>query len=220
MHEFAMTKQEAVYFISILTAVAAVISCLAYCILGKLCKWFDERKVLIWGGFFLMALGRFAYIPWSSEPPQINYDVGNESSVGCPYTYNWCSDQNALTYTQLIIGFLFTAIAFPIGSSLIQTILSKVLGPRPQGVWMGLFTGSGSLSRVVWPIFLTEVYTKLGVVWTFVITGIIMLVTVMWLLAFQHKLKPIVESYETEKEDFKVELDRQLEKKWRHTDDL
>lgn len=219
IHQFAMTKKEAVYYISILTAVGAVISCLSYLVLGPLCKRFDERKVLIWGGFFLMVLGRFSYIPWGSEPPQIDYEPLNNATVGCPHIYEWCSTTNRMTYAQVIIGFLFTAIGFPIGSSLIQTILSKVLGPRPQGVWMGLLTGSGSLSRVVWPIFLTVVYTNLGVVWTFVITGVMMVVTVIWLLVFQRKLKATVESY-AEAEDFRAKLDRELEKKWKQTDDL
>ena len=32
-------------------------------------------------------------------------------------------------------------------------IFSKILGLRPQGVWMGLSTGVGCASRVLGPVF-------------------------------------------------------------------
>lgn len=159
MDQFALTKQEALKYISILMAVGAVISCISFITIVPLCKRFDERKIMIWGGFFLMVLGRFAFIPWGSEPPKIKYvntnfdgsnnlgilnqtdafDYGNNETfiqlmeaTGCPSSQTWCANTNALTIEQFLIGYTCTAIGYPIGATLIQTILSKVLGPRPQ----------------------------------------------------------------------------------------
>lgn len=161
MDQFALTKQEALKYISILMAVGAVISCISFITIGPLCKRFDERKIMIWGGFFLMVIGRFVFIPWGSEPPKIKYmdvnfdgdspnslglfnqtdllDYGNNDTsitlleeTGCPSSQTWCANTNALTIEQFLIGYTCTAIGYPIGATLIQTILSKVLGPRPQ----------------------------------------------------------------------------------------
>lgn len=53
-----------------------------------------------------------------------------------------------------------------------------------QGVWMGLMTGSGCLSRVLGPVFVTYVYTRLGTIWTFGITTVMMLIPMIWLQLF------------------------------------
>lgn len=203
MDQFALTKQESLKYISILMAIGAVISCISFITIGPLCKRFDERKILIWGGFFLMVIGRFAFIPWGSDPPTLRHnnssnilsDITNSTAelVGCPVdTQKWCATTNALTLEQFIIGYVCTAIAYPIGATLIQTILSKILGPRPQGVWMGLFTGSGGFSRVVGPVLLSYLYTHLGIIWTFCSLGTFMALTVIWLLLLKHRLIPAV----------------------------
>ena len=81
-------------------------------------------------------------------------------------------------------------MGYPLGVTLIQTIFSKVLGPRPQGVWMGLLTGSGCLSRVLGPIFVAQIYTNLGTYYTFGITGLMMTLAMIWLLLFDKRLIP------------------------------
>lgn len=49
---------------------------------------------------------------------------------------------------------------------------------------MGLMTGSGCLSRVLGPVFVTYVYTHLGTIWTFGITTVMMLIPMIWLQLF------------------------------------
>lgn len=166
--------------------------------INPLCKLFPENMVLIWGGFALMVLGRVLYIPWGDAPAKIAevYNVtipltGNatidlkpedDTFLGCPKTQEWCETTPALPLTQFIIGYAFTSVGYPIGVTLIQTIFSKVLGPRPQGVWMGLMTGSGCFSRVLGPVCVGSLYTRLGTNWTFGFTSVMMLVSMIFLL--------------------------------------
>ncbi|XP_019868168.2 major facilitator superfamily domain-containing protein 8 [Aethina tumida] len=110
--------------------------------------------------------------------------------LGCPSTQEWCTYTPAMTLTQFILGYILTAFGYPIGVTLIQTLFSKVLGPRPQGVWMGLMTGSGCLSRVMGPVFVTFIYEEYGTVWTFSLTTVMMAVCLLWLLLFANKLLP------------------------------
>ena len=40
-----------------------------------------------------------------------------------------------------------------------------MVGPRPQGVWMGILTAAGSLARICGPVFVSEIYKEFGTYW-------------------------------------------------------
>lgn len=52
-------------------SVGAVIACITFAAIGPLCRKFEERSVLLWGGFLLMAIGRILYIPYGDQLPLI-----------------------------------------------------------------------------------------------------------------------------------------------------
>lgn len=118
------------------------------------------------------------------------YRTLNAEPVGCPRDQEWCLYTPAMTIEQFLFGYALTAIGYPIGVTLIQAIFSKILGPRPQGVWMGLMTGSGCLSRVLGPVFVSVVYTRLGTIWTFSLTTAMMAVAMIGLAIVKDKLVP------------------------------
>lgn len=110
--------------------------------------------------------------------------------LGCPSTQEWCSEIPALTITNFVIGLLLTTFGYPMGITLIQTLVSKHLGTRPQGVWMGLLTGAGCLSRVLGPVCVTHIYEEYGTIWTFGITTAMMVATLLWLFYFEEEITP------------------------------
>lgn len=112
-----------------------------------------------------------------------------ENLLGCPSNQEWCVFTPQMSLTQFIVGFFFTTFGYPIGVTLIQTVFSKLLGSKPQGVWMGLMTGSGCLSRVMGPVFVTYIYEEHGTIWTFGLTTVMMAVCLLWLLTFQKILR-------------------------------
>ena len=60
----------------------------------------------------------------------------NETEVvGCPSVQTWCYYIPAMTISQFLLGYALTAVGYPIGVTLIQTIFSKILGPRPQVIY-------------------------------------------------------------------------------------
>ncbi|KAG5326106.1 MFSD8 protein, partial [Acromyrmex heyeri] len=197
MDQFAWTKKEALYYMGILMSVGAVIACITFTMIGPLCKKFAERKVMLWGGFFFMVIGRVLCIPWGPDSPiigdfgpynNITTDANGTEIVGCPITQEWCLYTPQIMITQFLIGFAFTSIGYPIGVTLMQTIFSKILGPRPQGVWMGLMTGAGCASRVLGPIFVGFIYTRLGTYHTFGITGVMLIISMLWLQLVNKRL--------------------------------
>lgn len=148
MDQFAWSKADALYYMGLLMSVGAVIACVTFVAINPLSKCFTEAKVMIWGGFFFMAVGRAVYIPWGSTTPLMYNeteicDFSYNSSiilvcdnktelVGCPSSQEWCSYTPAMTIAQFLLGYVLTALGYPIGVTLIQTIFSKILGPRPQ----------------------------------------------------------------------------------------
>lgn len=114
--------------------------------------------------------------------------INGTEMLGCPSTQEWCLYTPRMTITQFFIGYGFTAVGYPLGVTLIQTIFSKVLGPRPQGVWMGLMTGAGCASRVMGPVFVGLIYTRFGTYHTFGITGMTLIVSMIWLQLVNKRL--------------------------------
>lgn len=53
---------------------------------------------------------------------------------------------------------------------------------------MGLMTGSGCLSRVMGPVFVSFIYTEYGTIWTFSMTTVMMIFSMIWLYLFLNKL--------------------------------
>ncbi|KAB0801874.1 hypothetical protein PPYR_04060 [Photinus pyralis] len=129
------------------------------------------------------------------EFTNINQTCYNATEMlGCPSSQEWCSYTPVLTIAQFLLGYVLTALGYPVGVTLIQSIFSKVLGPRPQGVWMGLMTGSGCLSRVLGPVFVTYIYTEFGTIWTFSMTTVMMVILMIWLYWCLKRLIPFEET--------------------------
>lgn len=83
---------------------------------------------------------------------------------------------------------MISAVGYPIGVTLIQTIFSKILGSRPQGTWMGLFTGAGCVSRIFGPLAVGSFYTRYGTTWIFSVTCAMMVFPMIWLYFLQNRL--------------------------------
>lgn len=220
MDQFAWSKTESLYYLGLLMSVGGVIACVTFAMIGPICKRFAERKVMLWAGFLFMLVGRIFCIPWGPDPPKIadfgsfnniTVDENGTEILGCQSTQEWCKYTPQLTITQFIIGYAFTSVGYPIGVTLIQTIFSKVLGPRPQGVWMGLMTGAGCASRVLGPVFVSVIYTRLGTYYTFGTTGLMLLASMFWLQLVNKRLIPPTISNksnleEEQKEDITMSL--------------
>ena len=73
---------------------------------------------------------------------------------------------------------------------------SKVIGPRPQGTWMGILTAAGSLARICGPVFVSEIYKEFGTYWTygttagsFVLAAVVTLITYKRLIPIQKRIQ-------------------------------
>ena len=118
------------------------------------------------------------------DDPLLPYASSREDGGGCIHC--WCLELRRVTEVQFIIATVIGACAFPYCVAIIGSLYSKLLGPKPQGLYMGVLTGSGSLARVIGPIFFTRLYQEQGTYVTFsVVVGA--LVISLLLLIFAYK---------------------------------
>lgn len=209
MEQFAWTKTEALKYMAIIMTAGGCIACVTFLLISPLCKKFREGQVLIIGGFLLMVLGRIAHIPYGNIMPKLAIDrefmlpnntvqilaEDDPRVLGCPVSQEWCKTTPVLGFEAYILGYLLTSIGYPIGLTLIQTIFSKVLGPRPQGVWQGLLTASGCLSRIFGPICVTVLYSSLGVLWLSTVTALMMVIPMVMLILLRDRLYIVSSEY-------------------------
>lgn len=202
MEQFAWTKEQALQNMAILMTIGGAIACVTFFLISPLCKKFKESHVLIVGGFVLMVIGRLVHIPYGNELAKLAvdrhftypngtegmYDESDPKVLGCPTSQEWCKTTPVMGIEAFVLGYLFTSVGYPIGLTLIATIFSKVLGPRPQGVWMGFMTASGCLSRILGPVCVSVLYAGYGTFWLSTVTAIMMVIPMTWLILLRNRL--------------------------------
>lgn len=194
MDQFAWSKSRALEYMGALMSAGAVIACLTFALIGPLSKIFEERALLLWGGFLLTGLASVLCIPWGPGPPPPAVPVvagAGEAGGGCPQeSQPWCVESRGMAVSQFLIGYACISVGYSLGVTLIQTIFSKVLGPRPQGVWMGVLTSAGCVSRALGPVFVSTVYARRGPDATFGTTAALTFSSLIALRLVYSRLRP------------------------------
>ena len=148
--------------------------------------------------------------PWilneiTSLSPSSN---SSEECYGCPYEIQpWCLDTPQITPTQLIIVYLLTRSGFSIAMACSQALFSKILGPSPQGVWMGVLSGSASLARIIGPIWISYIYEEYGTIYTYLTLFCLEIIGTLVLLIFYKHLSPMTISENIEEGNNNPSLD-------------
>lgn len=125
-----------------------------------------------------------------------NKILGNEACAnttkrepGCEL--EWCKNQSALTIWQLFGAIVLGTIGYPYAVAITQSIFSKIIGPRPQGLWMGLLSAFGSFSRILGPLFVSYIYTNFGTYWTMGSMAATLIVSFVVTLLAYNRLVPM-----------------------------
>lgn len=120
MDQFAFTKKETLKWNGILVGIGAGISCVIFCLLPRICKILKEIDILIWGGLLIMCVGKFVYIPFRSDIPQLaverNYTMLNGTEgyydedafqvLGCPVAKQpWCEWTPRLGIPEFVVSY-------------------------------------------------------------------------------------------------------------------
>ncbi|XP_063520181.1 major facilitator superfamily domain-containing protein 8 isoform X3 [Pongo pygmaeus] len=159
-----------------------------------------ERAILL-GGLIVVWVGFFILLPWGNQLPKIQWEdlhnnsvpnttfgeiiIGlwkspmeddNERPTGCSIEQAWCLYTPVIHLAQFLTSVVLMGLGYPACNLMSYTLYSKILGPKPQGVYMGWLTASGSGARILGPMFISQVYAHWGPRWAFsLVCGIIVL---------------------------------------------
>lgn len=211
MDMFAWTRKEAVLYNGIIICGIGFESILVFLVVKLAAQRFGDRPVLL-AGLIIIFCGFFILLPWGNNYPKIQWaDVKNNTLVsqkalglvgnstveptGCPIEQTWCQYTPAIHIAQYITSDLLIGMGYPTCNVMSYTLYSKILGPKPQGVYMGWLTAAGSGARTLGPIFVSNVYSLFGPRWAFslvcgMVVGAILLLIVVYkrLIAFSVRL--------------------------------
>ncbi|XP_060634935.2 major facilitator superfamily domain-containing protein 8 [Anolis sagrei] len=203
MDMYSWTRKKAVFVNGIILGALGIESVIVFVAVNSLSKRTGERAIL-YGGLVIILVGFFILLPWGKQLPNIQWeDVKNNSiprttfsetlalfwtlqtqlpsnntveTTGCPITQTWCLHTPVIHLGQYITTDILIGLGYPACSVMSYTLYSKILGPKPQGIYMGWLTACGSAARILGPVFVSQLYTHLGPRWAFsFICGIIVL---------------------------------------------
>nr|XP_020011775.1 major facilitator superfamily domain-containing protein 8 isoform X2 [Castor canadensis] len=200
MDMYAWTQEQAVLYNGIILAALGVEAVLIFVGVKLLSKKIGERVILL-GGLILVWVGFFILLPWGNQLPKIQWEDLHNNSVpnttfgeiitglwkspggghdarptGCPVDQAWCLYTPVIHLAQFLTSAVLIGVGYPACNVMSYTLYSKILGPKPQGVYMGWLTASGSAARILGPVFISHVYTYLGPRWAFsLVCGMVVL---------------------------------------------
>ncbi|XP_047429464.1 major facilitator superfamily domain-containing protein 8 [Mugil cephalus] len=184
MDMFSWTRKQAVLYNGIILCCIGFESIVVFLVVKVAAQRFGDRPMLL-AGLAIIFCGFFILLPWGNQYPKIQWaDLKNNSLVsqmsaavissnssleptGCPYEQTWCQYTPAINLAQYISSDFLIGVGYPACNVMSYTLYSKILGPKPQGVYMGWLTASGSGARTLGPVFVSQVYTILGPRWAF-----------------------------------------------------
>lgn len=212
MDMYAWTQKQAVLYDGIILAVFGVEAVLVFMGVKLLSKKIGERAILL-GGLMVVWVGFFILLPWGHQFPKVQWqDLHNssipnttfgeiildlwtspredhsEQPVGCPIEQAWCLYTPVIHMAQFLTAAVLIGTGYPACSVMSYTLYSKVLGPKPQGIYMGWLSTSGSAARILGPVFISHVYTYLGPRWAFSLVCGIVVLTILLMGAVYRRL--------------------------------
>lgn len=201
MDMYAWTREQAVLYDGIILAALGIEAVIIFMGVKSLAKKIGERAILL-GGLVIIWIGFFILLPWGNQFPKIqwqdlhNHSIPNTTTfgeiiitlwrspredqskgpTGCPIEQAWCLYTPMIHLAQFLTSVVLIGIGYPSCNVMSYTLYSKILGPEPQGVYMGWLTASGSAARILGPVFISQVYTSWGPRWAFsLVCGIVVL---------------------------------------------
>ncbi|XP_059932754.1 major facilitator superfamily domain-containing protein 8 [Gadus macrocephalus] len=215
MDMFAWARTEAVLYNGIILCAIGFESIAVFLVVKVVAQRVGDRPVLL-GGLSIIFCGFFVLLPWGDQYPLLQWeDIKNNSVVnqtfssplsiaplapgasngtvgprGCPLAQSWCQYTPSIHLGQFVSADVLIGAGYAACNVMSYTLYSKILGPKPQGVYMGWLTASGSGARTLGPVFVSNVYTRLGPRWAFSVMCGLVAAGVALLAALYRRLVP------------------------------
>ena len=164
LDQFAWTSVQAITNNNIIISISCVFSLFSMRLFNILRKYVEERLLFLLA-IMSISLAFFIYIPWPRDLPELIQGPANHTAemVGCDFVLKpWCFWVPKLHLFQYILATILFSTIFPNIYSASNTIASKVIGPHPPGILMGVLTASTGIGRCVGPVIFMSLYSNYG----------------------------------------------------------
>uniref|UniRef100_A0A7E4ZVB1 MFS domain-containing protein n=1 Tax=Panagrellus redivivus TaxID=6233 RepID=A0A7E4ZVB1_PANRE len=126
-----------------------------------------------------------------------NLDVAASNGtelVGCNVDYfDWCDDIPPVNYIVFYTAYvLIIGISFPYINIALNTLFSKIIGPRRQAAQQGWLQVSGAAARFVGPVIISFLYTEFGPRWSWNVSIAVVVATLSLWVIFRERMVPLV----------------------------
>ncbi|CAD5230031.1 unnamed protein product [Bursaphelenchus okinawaensis] len=192
MAMFAWSRHDAVEYIA---AAQGIMSFLAFLTYLAFIVFKPERFMSFRLGCFLSLIGLIVFhlltISWPFLPGQVqtfHQNLTETEQIGCNSDkFTWCSTLKPVNVAVFFGSYiLIVGTAFPNVNICLNTLFSKIIGPRRQGTQQGWLQVSGALARMFGPVVASNLYSTYGpqFAWGFVI-AVIGTVLISWFIFYQ-----------------------------------
>uniref|UniRef100_A0A1I7S9V9 MFS domain-containing protein n=1 Tax=Bursaphelenchus xylophilus TaxID=6326 RepID=A0A1I7S9V9_BURXY len=219
MTVFSFTRLEVVRILGLTHSATTFIALALYvCIVVfKLDRYMNLRRQIVCA-FVGLVVFHLITFSWPFYPTgldkysQKEYNLAEANGTeltGCNTDrFNWCDKTPILNpYLYYITWVLFVGFCQPNVNLTLNTLFSKILGPRRIGTQQGILQMSGCASRLIGPILASQLYTMYGpqVPWIMDIT-VLAAVVAMWAV-FYDRMVPLEIRKDDEKEENNLKTD-------------
>uniref|UniRef100_A0A915HV14 Uncharacterized protein n=1 Tax=Romanomermis culicivorax TaxID=13658 RepID=A0A915HV14_ROMCU len=87
----------------------------------------------------------------------------------------WCQTTPRIPINLYIVSFMFMAIGFPVANASLSTLLSKIVGPRKQGIMQGIYVTTGGSARLLGPLLTSFIFIRYGPQYAWLLSMALML---------------------------------------------
>ncbi|UMM42486.1 hypothetical protein L5515_018301 [Caenorhabditis briggsae] len=185
MMMFSYEKEEAVTINAGIHTIAGTIAATMFiCFIFTKIREYVRIRVCTLISLIIPLIWLIATYPYSFYSEYVKIQA-NGSNADCDLNkYSWCADQPTVPKYVYIIGYVLVfGVAYTIMNITVTTLYSKVVGPRPQGTYQGVYQTAGSFGRMLAPLLMSYTYTVFGpsVPWLVLIISYILLIA-LWIV--------------------------------------
>eukprot|EP01133_Synstelium_polycarpum_P009823 gene9823-11473_t len=183
-----------IFLFAIVISIFAVFETILTLLTADYYKWTPKANYIIMGGTGILSVVVFIIIamPFIKKIDDRKMAIVGlvNLCVSLVLLANYPQIESGLPKWQFYLGSIFLSIGYPIASSMMYAIFSKVLHPNLQGTKMGWLTSGGSIARLLGPLWSSPMFNKLGGEVLFLTCTGLSSLAVIVLLIFYKKLSP------------------------------
>ncbi|KAI1723165.1 major facilitator superfamily domain-containing protein [Ditylenchus destructor] len=198
---FAWTHVQVVFYGSLAHVGMGLLSFVVYAIyiVTNLGRRVNERWVCFLAlAVFLMFHALTFSWPFLSENVLIDHSTkasnsSNQTHIGCNIEESpWCDSLKKVNpYWYYLLFIVCIGIAWPNMNVTMNTLFSRIIGPRLQGTQQGILQMSGGAARMVGPILVGFFYTHWGPRMVWILEAVVVGVMMIFWISCYRRLVPL-----------------------------